>query len=152
MEADVAGGCYVPCQIDFQGGCVRDEAITYEALSARLLHRPELSETDLFKLPSECWGESETYKYLTEFKITRPTCMTLTTEDKTGWRIEDIAAQQGFYKRYLREAEQFDFTFKEHGLRVHPLVVQIDLSGHPETGRFDLLGQMMCDLGVFFTP
>ena len=152
VEADVAGGCYVPCQIDLEGGCVRGEPITYEALSARLLHRPELSETDLFKLPSECWGESETYKYLTEFKITRPTCMTLTTEDKTGWRIEDIAAQQGFYKRYLREAEQFDFTFKEHGLRVHPLVVQIDLSGHPETGRFDLLGQMMCDLGVFFTP
>ena len=55
VEADVAGGCYVPCQIDLEGGCVRDEAITYEALSARLLHRPELSETDLFKLPSKCW-------------------------------------------------------------------------------------------------
>ncbi len=32
LEADVAGGCYVPCQIDLEGGCVRDEAITYEAL------------------------------------------------------------------------------------------------------------------------
>ncbi len=53
MEADVAGGCYVPCQIDLKSGCVRDEAITYEALSARLLHRPELSEADLFKLPCE---------------------------------------------------------------------------------------------------
>jgi hypothetical protein len=152
LEADVAGGCYVPCQIDLEGGCVRDEPITHEALSARLLHRPELSVADLFKLPSECWGESETYKYLTEFKITRPTCMTLTTEDKTGWRVEDIAAQQGFYERYLREAEQFDFTFREHGLRVHPLVVQIDLSGHPETGRFDLQRQMMCDLGGILHP
>ena len=53
VEADVAGGCYVPCQIDFEGGRVRDEPITYEVLSARLLHRPELSEADLFKLPCE---------------------------------------------------------------------------------------------------
>ena len=152
LEADVAGGCYVPCQIDLEGGCVRDEPITYEALSARLLHRPELSEADLFKLPSECWGESETYKYLTDFKITRPTCMTLTTEDKTGWRVEDIAAQQGFYERYLREAEQFDFTFREHGLRVHPLVVQVDLSRHPEPSRFDLLYMMMENLGGILNP
>ena len=35
VEADIAGGCYVPCQIDFVGGHVVDEAITYEALSAR---------------------------------------------------------------------------------------------------------------------
>ena len=97
-------------------------------------------------------GESETYKYLTEFKITRPTCMTLTTEDKTGWRLEDAAAQQGFYEKYLTEAEQFDFTFREHGLRVHPLVVQVDLSGHPETARFDLLRQVMCDLGGILHP
>ena len=27
LEADVAGGCYVPCQIDFVGGHVVDEAI-----------------------------------------------------------------------------------------------------------------------------
>ena len=27
---------------------MRDEPITYEALNARLLHRPELSEADLF--------------------------------------------------------------------------------------------------------
>ena len=110
VEADIAGGCYVPCQIDFESGCVRDEAITYEALSARLLHRPELSDADLIKLPCECFEESETYKYLTEFKITRPTCMTLTTEDKTGWRLEGTAARQGFYEKYLTEAERFDFT------------------------------------------
>ena len=152
VEADIAGGCYVPCQIDFEGGCVHDEAITYEALHARLLHRPELTEADLFKLPCERWGESETYKYLTDFKITRPTCMTLTTEDKTGWRLEDAAARQGFYEKYLTEAEQYDFTFREHGLRVHPLVVQVDLSGHPETARFDLLRQVMCDLGGILHP
>ena len=51
VEADIAGGCYVPCQIE--GGCVRDEAITYNALSARLPHRPELSGASLFKLPCE---------------------------------------------------------------------------------------------------
>ena len=152
VEADVAGGCYVPCQIDFEGGCVHDEAITYEALHARLLHRPELTEADLFKLPCERWGESETYKYLTDFKITRPTCMTLTTEDKTGWRLEDTAVRQGFYEKCLTEAEQYDFTFREHGLRVHPLVVQVDLSGHPETARFDLLRQTMCDLGGILHP
>ncbi len=152
VEADIAGGCYVPCQIDLESGCVRDEAITYEALSARLLHRPELTEADLFKLPRERWGESETYKYLADFKITRPTCMTLTTEDNTGWRLEETAAQQGFYEKYLTEAEQFDFTFREHGLRVHPLVVQVDLSGHSETGRFDLLRQIMCDLGGILHP
>ena len=129
-----------------------DEAITYEALHARLLHRPELSEANLFKLPCECFEESETYEYLTNFKITRPTCMTLTTEDRTGWRLEDAAAQQGFYEKYLTEAEQFDFTFREHGLRVHPLVVQVDLSGHSETGRFDLLRQIMCDLGGILHP
>ena len=49
VEADVAGGCYVPCHIDFEGGDVTDEAITYEALSARLLHRPDLNDADLFK-------------------------------------------------------------------------------------------------------
>ncbi len=152
VEADIAGGCYVPCQIDIEGGCVRDEGITYEALSARLLHRPDLSEADLFKLPCECIEESETYKYLTDFKITRPTCMTLTTEDKTGWRLEETAARQGFYEKYLTEAERFDFTFREHGLRVHPLVVQVDLSGHPETGRFDLLRQVMTDLGGILHP
>ena len=53
VEADIAGGCYVPCQIDFEGGHVIDEPITYEALSARLLHRPELSDADLFELPCE---------------------------------------------------------------------------------------------------
>ena len=58
VEADIAGGYYVPCQIDLERGDVTDEAITYEALSARLLHRPELSNTDLFKLPCECFGES----------------------------------------------------------------------------------------------
>ena len=42
MEADIAGGCYMPCQLE--GGDVTDEPITYEALSARLLHRPELSK------------------------------------------------------------------------------------------------------------
>ncbi len=152
VEPDLAGGCYVPCQIDLESGCVRDEAIAYEALHERLLHRPELTEADLFKLPCERWGESETYKYLTDFKITRPTCMTLTTEDKTGWRLEDTAVRQGFYEKYLTEAEQFDFTFREHGLRVHPLVVQVDLSGHPETGRFDLLRQTMCDLGGILHP
>ena len=152
VEADIAGGCYVPCQIDLESGDVRNEAITYEALHARLLHRPELNEAVLFKLPCERWGESETYKYLADFKITRPTCMTLTTEDKTGWRLEDVAARQGFYEKYLTEAEQFDFTFREHGLRVHPLVVQVDLSGHPETARFDLLRQVMCDLGGILHP
>ena len=152
VEADIAGGCYVPCEIDLENGDVRDEAITYEALSARLLHRPDLSEANLFKLPSECFEESETYKYLTGFKITRPTCMTLTTEDKTGWRLEDTTARRGFYEKYLREAERFDFTFREHGLRVHPLVVQVDLSGHPETGRFDLLRQIMRDLGGILHP
>ena len=45
--------CYVPCQIDFEGDHVVDEAIMYEALSARLLHRPKLSEANLFKLPYE---------------------------------------------------------------------------------------------------
>ena len=138
--------------MDLESGCVRDEAITYEALSARLLHRPELNEANLFKLPCERFEESETYKYLTDFKITRPTCMTLTTEDKTGWRLEDAAAQQGFYEKYLAEAEQYDFTFREHGLRVHPLVVQVDLSGHQESGRFDLLRQVMCDLGGILHP
>ena len=152
VEADITGGCYVPCQIDFEGGCVRDEAITYEALHARLLHRPELTEADLFKLPCERWGESETYKYLADFKITRPTCMTLTIEDKTGWRLEDTAVRQGFYEKYLTEAEHFDFTFREHGLRVHPLVMQIDLSCHPEAARFDLLRQIMCDLGGILQP
>ena len=29
VEADIAGGCYMPCQIDFEGGTVTDEAITY---------------------------------------------------------------------------------------------------------------------------
>ena len=152
VEADVASGCYVPCQIDLEGGCVRDEPITYEALSARLLHRPDLNDADLFKLPCERWGESETYKYLTEFKITRPTCMTLTTEDKTGWRLEETAGRQGFYERYLRETEQFDFTFREHGLRVHPLVVQVDLSRHPEPSRFDLLHMLMENLGGILNP
>jgi len=80
VEADIAGGCYVPCQIDLEGGCVRDEAITHEALHARLLHRPDLTEANRFKLPCECFEESETYKYLTDFQITRPTCMTLTTD------------------------------------------------------------------------
>ena len=51
VEADIAGSCYVPCQIDFEGGDVPDEAITYEGLNARLLHRPELSEAKLYKLP-----------------------------------------------------------------------------------------------------
>ena len=152
VEADIAGGCYVPCKIDIEGGCVRDEGIMYDALSARLLHRPDLSDAELFKLPCECIEESETYKYLADFKITRPTCMTLTTEDNTGWRLEETAAQQGFYEKYLTEAERFDFTFREHGLRVHPLVVQVDLSGHPETARFDLLRQVMCDLGGILHP
>ena len=152
VEADIAGGCYVPCKIDIEGGCVRDEGITYDALSARLLHRPDLTEANLFKLPCECFEESETYEYLTEFKITRPTCMTLTTEDKMGWRLADAAARQGFYAKYLTEAERFDFTFREHGLRVHLLVVQVDLSGHPETGRFDLMRQVMCDLGGILHP
>jgi len=107
VEADIAGGCYMPCQVDFESDDVTDEAITYEALSARLLHRPELSDADLFKLPCECFEESETYKYLTEFKITRPACMTLTTEDNTGWRFEDAATRQGFYEKYLTEAERF---------------------------------------------
>ena len=116
-----------------------DEAITYEALSARLLHRPELSDADLFKLPCNCWGVSETYKYLTKSKMTRETCMTLTTEDGTGWRLMDTSARQGFYEKYLTEAEQFDFTLREHGLRVHPLVLQVDFSAHPESARFELL-------------
>ena len=152
VEADIAGGCYVPCQIDFEGGDVTDEAITYEALSARLLHRPDLNYADLFKLPCERWGESETYKYLTDFKITRPTCMTLATEDKTGWRVEDTAALQGFYEKYLKEAEQFDFTFREHGLRVHPLVVQVDLSHHFEPSRFDILRTLMANVGGILNP
>ena len=63
-----------------------------------------------------------------------------------GWRLEDTTARRGFYEKYLREAEQFDFTFREHGLRVHPLVMQVDLSCHPETARFDLLRQVMCIL------
>ncbi len=36
MMTDVAGGCYVPCQIDLESG---GKPIIYEALSARLLHR-----------------------------------------------------------------------------------------------------------------
>ena len=32
---------------------VTNEGITYEALSARLLHRPDLNEAHLFKLPCE---------------------------------------------------------------------------------------------------
>ncbi len=98
----------MPCQIDLETGDVTDEAITYEALSTRLLHRPELNEANMFKLPCEPWGQSETYKYLADFKITRPTRTTLTTEDKTGWRLEDTAARQEFYEKYLTEAEQFD--------------------------------------------
>ena len=152
VEADIAGGCYMPCQIDLENGDVTDEAKTYEALSARLLHRPELSDVDLFRLPCECFGESETYKYLTDFKITRETCMTLTTEDKTGWRLEDTAARQGFYEKYLTEAERFEFTFREHGDRVHPLVVEVDLSGHPKSARFELLEEMVCDLGGILHP
>jgi len=35
VEADAAAGCYVPCQIDIEGGDVTDKPITYEALSAR---------------------------------------------------------------------------------------------------------------------
>ena len=152
VEANVAGGCYVLCHIDFEGGDTTNEAITYEALNTRLLHRPELSEGDLFKLPCERWGESETYEYLIAFKTTREPCMTLTSEDKTGWRIVDLAAQQGFYERYLREAERYDFTFKEHGQRVHPLVVRVDPSRHPEPSRFDLLYMMMENLGAILDP
>jgi hypothetical protein len=44
VEADIAGGCYVPCQVDLERGDVTDEAITFKALRARLLHRPELSD------------------------------------------------------------------------------------------------------------
>ena len=62
-EADVANGCYVPCQIDFKVGCVRDEATKYVALSARLLHRPELSDADLFKLPCEDYCAMYTCNY-----------------------------------------------------------------------------------------
>ena len=72
--------------------------------------------------------------------------------DNTGWRIEDTAVRRGFYEKYITEAERFDFTFREHGLRVHPLVVQVDLFGHSETGRFDLLRQVMCDLGGILHP
>ena len=60
------------------------------------------------------------YNYLAGFKTTRPTCMTLTTEDKTSWRLEKTAARQGFYEKYLTEAERFDFSFREHGLRPAP--------------------------------
>jgi len=70
VEADVANGCYVPCQIDFKGGCVRDEPITYEVLGARLLHRPELSEADLFKLP--CVDYCAMYKCNYSDAISRP--------------------------------------------------------------------------------
>jgi len=71
--------------------------------------------------------------------------MTLTTEDRTGWRIEDTTAQQRLYEKYLTEANHFDFTFREHGLRVHPLVVQVALSRHPEPSRFDLLLYMVME-------
>ena len=57
VEADLAGGCYVPCRIDLKSGDVTDEGITYEALSVRLLHRPELNEANRFKLHCERWGE-----------------------------------------------------------------------------------------------
>ncbi len=50
MMTDVAGGRYVPCQIDLESG---GKPITYEALSARLLHRRELNVADLLKLPCE---------------------------------------------------------------------------------------------------
>ena len=50
MMTDVAGGCYVPCQIDLESG---GKPIIYEALSARLLHRRELKVADLLKLPCE---------------------------------------------------------------------------------------------------
>ena len=63
VEADIAGGCYVPCQIDLESGDMTDEAITSEALSARLLHRPELSDTDLFKLPCEDYCAIYTCNY-----------------------------------------------------------------------------------------
>ena len=54
--------------------------------------------------------------------------MTLTTGDKTGWRIEDTAVRQELCEKYHLEAERFGFTCREHGLRVHPLVMQVDLS------------------------
>ena len=47
-----------------------------------------------------------------------------------GWRLDDIAALQGFYEKHLREAEPFGCTCREHGLRVHPVVVQVDVSRH----------------------
>ena len=101
-------------------------------MSAHLLHRPELSDTELFRLPCKCFRKSETYKYLADFKITREPCMTLTTEDGTVRRLMDTSARQGFYEKCLTEAEQYDFTFREQGERVHPLVVQVDMSRHPE--------------------
>ena len=62
--------CYVPCQIDFKIGCVRDEPIKYEVLSARLPHRPELSEADLFKLP--CVDYCAMYTCNHSYAISRP--------------------------------------------------------------------------------
>ena len=56
------------------------------------------------------------------------------------------------HERYLREAEQLDFTFREHGRRVHPLVVQVDLSRHPKPSRFDILYMMMEILGGIVKP
>ena len=42
---------------------MRDEGITYDALSARLLHRPELSDADLIKLPCEDYCAMYTCNY-----------------------------------------------------------------------------------------
>ena len=60
--------------------------------------------------------------------------------------------QQGFYEKYPTEAEQFDSTFRERGQSMHPLVVHVNLSGQRETGRFDLLRQMIFDLVVILEP
>ena len=51
LEADVAGGCYVPCRDRLRRWLyARRGQNVRGAGSARLLHRPELSEADLFKL------------------------------------------------------------------------------------------------------
>ncbi|CAK0774609.1 hypothetical protein CVIRNUC_004185 [Coccomyxa viridis] len=72
--------------------------------------------------------------------------MTLTTEDRTGWRLEENAARLGFYEKAV------EFTFREHGVRVHPPVVEVDLSRHPESNRFDLLRRLMRQVKRMLLP
>ena len=60
--------------------------------------------------------------------------------------------RQEFYDNFLTEVEHLYFTSREHGARVHPLVVQVDLSRHPEPETLDLLRRLMRQVNMVVLP